>query len=67
MRIGLLGCGNVGAALVQLVEKFINRADMLRHESRVWPWHEIEVVFTQGENATWLNTNDRDTLAGIGQ
>jgi hypothetical protein len=54
-------------ALVQLVEKFINGADLLSHESRVCPWYEIEVVLTQSKNAAWLNTNDGYTLAGIGQ
>src|SRR5262245_66662834 len=38
-------------ALVQLVEKLINRADLLGHERCFCAWHKVKVVLTQGENA----------------
>src|SRR2546428_2148062 len=55
------------ATLVQLVEEFVDGENPLGHERRVCPWHEVEVVLSQGQNAAWLNTDDRYTLAGIGQ
>ena len=55
------------ATLVQLVEEFVDGENLLGHERRVRPWHEVEVVLPQGQNAARLNTDDRYALAGIGQ